>query len=79
MISDTIVNQAEFKQAFPLLDIVFSNVRGEDIAGRRFKPEEYLNMPSNQMAKMEPGEPVSFNIEIIDSGTELMSYEFNFL
>lgn len=79
MISATIVNQAEFKQDFPLLDIVFSNIRGEDIAGRRFKPEEYLNIPADQIGKMEPGEPVSFNIEIIDSGTELMSYEFTFL
>ncbi|MDH5472874.1 MAG: zinc-ribbon and DUF3426 domain-containing protein [Gammaproteobacteria bacterium] len=79
MISATIVNQAEFKQAFPLLDIVFSNVRGEHIAGRRFKPEEYLHISADQLGKMEPGEPISFNIEIIDSGKELMSYEFNFL
>ena len=79
MISATIVNQAEFKQAFPQLDIVFSNIRGENIAGRRFKPEEYLNIPEDQIGKMEPGEPASFNIEIIDSGTELMSYEFSFL
>lgn len=79
MISATIVNQAEFQQAFPLIDIVFSNVRGQAIAGRRFTPEEYLNMPASQIGIMEPGEPVSFNIEIIDSGRELMSYEFNFL
>ena len=79
MISASMVNQAEFKQAFPLLDIVFSNVRGEAIAGRRFKPEEYLNISPEQMGKMEPGEPVSFNIEIIDSASELMSYEFSFL
>ncbi|MDH5767187.1 MAG: zinc-ribbon and DUF3426 domain-containing protein [Gammaproteobacteria bacterium] len=79
MISATIVNQAEFKQAFPKIDIIFSNVRGQDIAGRRFTPEEYLNIPIDQLTKMEPGEPVSFNIEIMDSGTELMSYRFNFL
>ena len=79
MISATIVNQAEYRQAFPLVEIVFSNIRGQDIAGRRFRPDEYLNIPQEQIGKMEPGEPVSFNIEIIDSGTELMSYKFNFL
>lgn len=79
MISATIVNQAEFQQAFPRIDIIFSNVRGQDVAGRRFSPEEYLNIPAEQISKMEPGEPVSFNIEIMDSGTELMSYRFDFL
>ncbi len=79
MISATIVNQAEFEQAFPQLELRFEDIRGKIIAGRRFKPEEYLGIPNEQISKMEPGNPVSFTIEIIDPGTDIVSYEFNFL
>ncbi len=79
MISATIVNQAEFEQDFPLLELRFENIRGQIIAGRHFKPYEYLGIPEDQIPKMEPGNPVSFNIEIIDPGKEMVSYAFEFL
>lgn len=79
MISATIVNQAEFEQVFPELELRFEDIRGKIIAGRRFKPDEYLGIPDEQISKMEPGNPVSFTIEIIDPGTDIVSYEFNFL
>lgn len=79
MISVTIVNQAEFEQAFPQLELRFEDIRGKIIAGRRFKPKEYLGIPNEQISKMEPGNPVSFTIEIVDPGTDIISYEFDFL
>jgi len=79
MISATIVNQAEFEQVFPLLELRFENIRGQMIAGRHFKPYEYLGIPEGQISKMEPGNPISFNIEIIDPGKEMVSYAFEFL
>lgn len=79
MISATIVNQAEFEQVFPLLELRFEDIRGKPIAGRRFTPEEYLGITSEQISKMEPGNPVPFNIEIIDPGQDIVSYEFDFL
>ena len=79
MISATIVNQAEFEQAFPLLELHFEDIRGKSIAGRRFTPEEYLGISTEQISKMEPGNPVPFNIEIIDPGKDVVSYEFDFL
>lgn len=79
MVSATIVNQAQFEQAFPILELRFENIRGETIAGRQFKPAEYLGLPADKIAKMQPGNPVSFNLEIIDPGKDVMSYEFRFL
>ena len=79
MISATVVNQAEFEQAFPLLELRFEDIRGKAIASRRFTPEEYLGIPSDQISKMESGNPVPFNIEIIDPGQDVISYEFDFL
>ncbi len=79
MVSGTMVNQAEFEQDFPQVELRFENIRGQSIAGRRFKPEEYLGIPKDTLSKMQPGNPVSFNIELIDPGKDVVSYEFNFL
>ena len=79
MISATIVNQAPFIQEYPVIELRFENVRGKTIAGRRFNAEEYLGIPSNQISQMLPEVPVNFNLEIIDPGNEMVSYEFTFL
>jgi predicted Zn finger-like uncharacterized protein len=79
MVSASIVNQAAFEQAFPLLELKFENIRGQTIAGRRFTPAEYLGVPVAQISKMIPGEPVSISIEIMDPGKEMVSYAFEFL
>ena len=79
MISATIINQATFTQAFPIIELRFANVRGETIAARRFTASEYLNIPENQVSKIQPDTPVSFTLEIKDPGDELISYEFDFL
>jgi predicted Zn finger-like uncharacterized protein len=79
MVSGTLVNQAEFEQDYPLMELRFENVRGEIIAARRFAPTEYLDLPENQIRKMEPGNPMAFTLEIIDPGTDVVGYEFTFL
>ena len=79
MVSATLVNQAEFEQDFPLLELRFEIIRGKAIAGRRFTPAEYLGIPENEIPKMEPGNPVPIKIEISDPGKEVISYEFDFL
>lgn len=79
MVSATIINQASFAQEFPMIELRFANVRGETIAARRFTPGEYLNIPENQISKIQPNTPVSFTLEIKDPGNEMVSYEFDFL
>ena len=79
MISATLINQATFTQAFPIIELRFANVRGETIAARRFTASEYLNIPENQVSKIQPDTPVSFTLEIKDPGDEMISYEFDFL
>ena len=78
MVSGSMINQAEFSQPFPLLELRFENVRGETIAARRFKPDEYLDLPADQIAKMQPGIAVAFSLEISDPGVDIVSYEFKF-
>ena len=79
MVSVTIINQANFSQEFPILELRFENVRGQTIAARRFQAEEYLGINNHQIAKMQPDTPISFNLEIEDPGNDMVSYEFDFL
>ena len=79
MVTVSIVNQANFEQNFPVIELSFENVRGEVIAARRFYAEEYLGIPKEQIPKMQPDTPVSINLEIKDPGSEMVSYEFAFL
>ncbi len=79
MVSASIVNQAKFAQAFPIIELRFENVRGEIIAGRRFTPEEYLGIPEDQITKMQPDVSINISLEILDPGKDMVSYEFAFL
>lgn len=79
MVSGTMINQAEFAQPYPVLELRFENIRGEAIAARRFTPDEYLDLPIDQITKIQPGEPVAFTLEIVDPGPDVVSYEFTFL
>lgn len=79
MISATLINHASFAQAMPDVQIDFSSTRGKVVASRRFKPAEYLQLDHNEARLMQPGQPVSFRLEIADPGTDAITYEFMFL
>lgn len=79
MVSASIINQANFAQDFPIIELRFENVRGQTIAGRRFNALEYLAMPKDQIPQMQPDVSVNINLEIKDPGKDMVSYEFTFL
>lgn len=79
MISATMVNTAPHAQAYPDIEIVFSNVRGDIVTQRVFTPEEYMKIGEEQLRLLQPDIPTSFGLEIKDPGKKAMTYEFNFL
>lgn len=79
MISASIINQADFSQDYPVIELRFEDIRGKTIAGRRFNATEYLGVPEDQISKMQPDIPVNINLEIKDPGNDMVSYEFEFL
>jgi len=78
MISTTLVNQAPYAQPYPDVQIDFSNVRGELVASRRFRPEEYLQLDRERIDLLESGSQKDFALEIRDPGREAITYEFSF-
>jgi predicted Zn finger-like uncharacterized protein len=84
MVNVTMKNTADFAQPFPIMQVNFSDVRGGDVAARRFLPTEYLpeeiqSNDSEPLILFEPGTNLTFIMEIKDPGKQAMTYEFNFL
>jgi hypothetical protein len=53
------------------------DIRGNLIANRLFAPAEYLQ-DANNIGLMQPEKPVQFRLEIVDPGTDALTYEFEF-
>ena len=79
MITATMISHASFAQALPDVRIDFSSTRGDLMASRRFKPAEYLPLDQEALRQMQPGVPVTFDLEIVDPGKDAITYEFMFL
>lgn len=78
MIAGTMVNNAGFAQPLPTLEVSLSNLRGNVIAARRFRPVEYLR-EGDPDAPMQPGQPIAIRLEVMDPGATALAYEFEFL
>ena len=77
-------NNADFVQAYPVIQIDFSDRRGGIIAARRFYPFEYLTdqnqtSESEQAHLLQPNSEANVRLEIKDPGDDAVTYEFAFL
>ncbi len=82
MVNITIKNQANFAQPYPVMQVNFSDVRGGNVAARRFLPKEYLPKELQQektQQLFEPDTNMTFTMEIQDPGKQALTYEFDFL
>lgn len=79
LINATLVNDAGFTQPYPVVELRFSDLDNRLVAGRRFRPYEYLPPGSDIKRGMAPREPVRFSLEIADPGKEAVSFQFNLL
>jgi predicted Zn finger-like uncharacterized protein len=78
MVSGSFVNQATFAQKFPRLLVSLFDIQGNLIANRLFNSTEYLQADKNRTV-MNIAKPVQFRLEIVDPGTDALTYEFEFL
>lgn len=77
MVTGSFVNEAPFPQRLPRMLVSLFDIKGELIANRVFEPEEYLQDIGNKTAA-ESDIPVQFRLEIVDPGTDALTYEFEF-
>lgn len=77
MVEVTLKNNAIFAQPYPVMQIDFSDIRGNLVVARRFWPNEYH---SHQPPYLLPANSkTSIRLEIQDPGKQASTYEFNFL
>jgi hypothetical protein len=73
----TMVNNADFNQPFPLLELRFSDMNGLPVSQRRFKPQEYLGDPALVKQGMQPDTPTHIELELLDPGKNAVNFEFH--
>ena len=72
------INNAEFAQPYPLIELLATNMRGQLIAGRRFKPEEYQRGEAGGGSLMPSLTPEHESLEIQDPGEDALNFEVKF-
>ncbi len=77
LITATLLNRADFVQPFPVLEVVMTDLSQEEIARRRFLPEEYL-VGDSSVLSFKPGNEVPLMLEVLDPGKQAVGFEFNF-
>jgi len=70
-------NEARWPQAWPVLELVLSDLDGQAIGLRRFQPVEYLGGTPSRPS-LAPGQSASLALEIVDPGHRAVSFEFDF-
>ncbi len=78
MATGSFVNQASFAQAPPNMLVSLFDIQGNLIANRVFEPAEYLQNDKD-LELLQVNKQVQFRLEIVDPGTDALTYEFEFL
>ncbi len=77
MVTGSFTNQAPFAQKLPDMLISLFDVQGKLIANRMFTPAEY-RLDDNNRGVIKSQAIVQFRLEIVDPGTDALTYEFEF-
>ena len=75
-LSATIVNQANRRQAYPVLEVILLESGGLALASRQFEPSEYLAEDADIEAGMTPKAYLSVVLDLADPGNQAVGFEF---
>jgi predicted Zn finger-like uncharacterized protein len=77
-ITATLRNAAPFRQPWPVVTVVLSDLDGKPVAMRRFRPTEYMSDPARRIAGMGPRTTTAVAFEVADPGKRAVSFQFGF-
>jgi predicted Zn finger-like uncharacterized protein len=78
LITATLRNDAAFRQPWPLVVVELSDIDGNPVAMRRFRPAEYMPDPARRTAGITPGATVAVAFEVADPGKRAVNFQFSF-
>lgn len=72
--SSTLINKADFHQAFPNLELTLTNVDDKPLLRKVFKPSEYLPAGANITSGFKANEEVKIKLAITTQGISVSGY-----
>jgi hypothetical protein len=69
-------NSAQWPQPWPQIELAFTDINGQIIGLRRFRPSEYLN--ARQAPDIKAGQTVSIEMAIQETSSKADGFNFNF-
>lgn len=78
MVDVLIANRAAFAQVFPAIELTFSDINNDVIAGRRFEPVDYLEGELKGESDIPAQTPVRIQLEIEDPGDQAVNWNIEF-
>ena len=76
-VSARIRNGARWPQAWPVLQLTFSDVHGRSVATRLFQPREYLGGAPTQSV-LGRGQVAGISMDVIEPGAQAVAFTFDF-
>ncbi|MCG7964877.1 MAG: DUF3426 domain-containing protein, partial [Candidatus Thiodiazotropha taylori] len=74
-----VINTAPFEQPYPKLQLSLFNELGALVARRTFSESEYLQRVSNTEELMPKLQPIEIELELVDPGSQVTGFTFDFL
>ncbi|MGA9421547.1 MAG: zinc-ribbon and DUF3426 domain-containing protein [Rhodanobacteraceae bacterium] len=78
IISATLRNDADFTQAFPIVEITLSDLDDNRVAMRRFRPREYVGDNRLIARGLASGASAALVFEVADPGHNAVAFQFAF-
>lgn len=70
-----LINRANFSQDYPELELIFTNLRQQVVASRRFSPEEYLDGELKGQTQMPIKQAIHISLQFLDPGNKAVNYQ----
>lgn len=77
MVDAIILNGAPFTQAYPKLQLTFTDINNNPVASRVFTPQEYLKGELSGSKIMPKNQPVHLSLELADPGDAAVNYRLD--
>lgn len=79
MIDAIILNTAPYAQAFPNIQLSFSDIQSTQVISEIFPPEIWKNDALKKLDKMPSNTPIQISLEMKDPGAHVPNYQIHFL
>ena len=75
LVNTILFNKADFMQPLPNLKLVLTDKKRNVVAGRIFKPSEYLSMDSTNLRRIPPQTPIHIELALVHPDVSFTGYQ----